>query len=47
MFSTLAVIGGLVVAAIIIRLSGLEEITFGGFRIRFGGNAKQPKQIEK
>ena len=44
MITTFAIIGVVIFLGAVIRLSGLEEIVFGGFRIKF---SKQPKQIKK
>ena len=45
MITTFTIIGVVMfLGAVVVRLSGLEEIAFGGFRIKF---SKQPKQIKK
>ncbi len=44
MITTFTIIGLVFFLSVVIRLSGLEEIMFGGFRIKF---SKQPKQIKK
>jgi hypothetical protein len=44
MLTTFALIGFVFVFGVVIRVSGIEEITFGGFQIRF---SKPHKQIKK
>ena len=47
MFSIPELFQVLLAAILFVRLSDTKEITFGGFRITFGGNSKLPKQLEK
>ncbi|HKO60251.1 MAG TPA: hypothetical protein VJV03_03750 [Pyrinomonadaceae bacterium] len=44
MITAFTIVGVLIFLGAVIRLSGLEEIVFGGFRIKF---SKQAKQIKK
>jgi hypothetical protein len=36
-----------IIVALIIRLSGLEEISVGDCTVKFGGSSKSPKQLKK
>ena len=44
MITTFTIFGFVIFVGAVIRLSGLEEIAFGGFRIKF---STPPKQIKK
>jgi hypothetical protein len=45
MLETLAVIGGLVVLALVFRISGIRSVEWRGFKIET--NEKPPKQLNK
>ena len=45
MVATLAVIGALVILALVFRISDIRSVEWGGFRIET--NEKPPKQLNK